>query len=99
MSLELCTADGYVVGMYNPDVCFKYFECGVPGFGVPPLKLMCQMLAADRTSTVYNGTDKPIYAVVEATEQSTGAANSLHTSLIPHLIAIVSALYVFANFV
>ena len=63
MSVQICTAHRYSVGMFGYDVCMEYVTCGVAAIGETFAKVMCEFLSKLYTSTIYDGTDPPTYYV------------------------------------
>lgn len=97
MSVGICTADRYAVGMYGLDVCMTYLECAKADFGTFFLQTTCGFLAEDYTSEPYTGTDPPIYFVIE--KEKTGShASSVYKSSILHALLIIMVLKLLAQY-
>ncbi|CAB3987534.1 Hypothetical predicted protein [Paramuricea clavata] len=98
MSVQICTADRYAVGMYGYDVCMHYMACGSAVVGKTLPGKMCEFLSNTYTSTNYDGTDPPTYYVAGNPSEKTGSASSaLYTSLVPQIIMIALLLQLFGK--
>ena len=98
MSVQICTAHRYSVGMFGYDVCMEYVTCGVAAIGETFAKVMCEFLSKLYTSTIYDGTDPPTYYVAGKTRDETASVTSaLYTSLVPRIIMIALVLQHFAK--
>ena len=45
MNVPYCTSDGYIVGMYNNDICMKHLKCGEPVLGAVIIEHVCNELS------------------------------------------------------
>lgn len=75
-----CTSDGYVVRMYNYDICMAFLKCAASIFGEDFVGEMCYDLTSRYSNQAYNGTDHFIYKIIDEEEEkkeTTGGTTAL----------------------
>ena len=90
MIVPYCSTDGYIVGLYNYDICVKLLKCGANVFGVPFIEDTCHDLTADYSKQLYNGTDDFTYEVVEEKKQISSATPLSSTLMTDIIISTLS---------
>ena len=90
MIVPYCSTDGYIVGLYNYDICVKLLKCGERVIGGPFIEGMCHDLTADYGKQLYNGTDDFTYEVVEEKKQISSATPRSSTLMMDIIISTLS---------
>ena len=90
MIVPYCTSDGYIVGMYNYDVCMKLVGCGISFLGTGYLENMCHDLTPKYSDQLYNGTDHISCQVVEEEEQKQTSSTIPLSNIVTVYIEITS---------
>ena len=82
MNVPYCTSDGYIVGMYNNDICMKYLKCGEPVLGAVIIEHVCNELSIEYTDQLYNGTDHFTYYLVEEEKETSSGTHLCNVFMI-----------------
>ena len=91
MFVSYCTSDGYIVGMYNYDICMKLVGCGISLLGTGYLENMCHDLTSIDSDELYNGTDHiSCQVLVEEEEQKQTSSTIPLSNIVTVYIEITS---------
>ena len=64
-----CTSDGYLVRMYNYDICVAFLKCSAVSFSEDFVGDMCYDLTSKHSNQAYNGTDHFTYKIMDEEEE------------------------------